>query len=164
MDFKEMGFLVMWKRGRRTVRKRWAITIARLESKKNNGAIKGYKEKSDWGEMRRKDGELPMGCDSFWTMVMGTCQKNMQRATDLSWSRCPRAVVWSFNDLCILYHSVLFLFTVLWILRSKSTTATTFLWRPVNKGYWASTRKSCSWGQFFTVILLKSWFQPHNNF
>lgn len=94
------------------------------------------------GGMRRKDGELSMGCDSFWTMVMGTCQKNMQRPTELSWSPCPRAGVWSFNYLCILYHSVLFLFTVLWVLRSKSTTATAVLWCPVNRGYWASTQKA----------------------
>lgn len=34
MDFKEMGFLVMWKRSRQIVGKRWAITIAMLESTK----------------------------------------------------------------------------------------------------------------------------------
>lgn len=35
-------------------------------------------------EMGMKGGELSMVCDSFWTMVMGACQKNMQRATKLS--------------------------------------------------------------------------------
>lgn len=94
------------------------------------------------GEMRRKDGELPMDCDRFWTMVMVTCQKSMQRAIDLSWSQCSGTVVWIFNYLCILYHSLLYLFTVLWILRLKSTTTTTLFWCPVNTGYWAPKKAS----------------------
>lgn len=94
----------------------------KARKQKNNGAIKGYKEKSDWGEMRRKDGELPMGCDSFWTMAMGICQKNMQQS-----SPGPNATGFG----------VLFVYIVSLgpSVRSKSTTATTFLWRPVKKGY-----------------------------